>query len=617
MGKVKLSKEQLSVVQADPKSRLLVEAGPGTGKTEVACARSAWLIQNGHAKAHQILFVSYTRAAVKESRDRIASYLGDSTVGSSVKISTLDSFAGKLLSGFGPKGINRQSYDENISSLIDLMEREEELRDYLSSFRHIIVDEGQDTYPPRSELVQELIWLISENGGATVFFDLAQSIYGWRDEVEDASDDDPLQDLLNLPTTIRLFSPDTFEHKSLSRIHRASSPELQRLFTEGREILTTEQAPEVQLDLMNALVKNIAEPSDTAGTKLEASLAASNKDSFFLFERNAEALSAAGYLTTSEYRIRLTRQEPQIFPWVGILLWDWLEDEMTLPEFSERYSSRILENYGSESLEETWQLLLNVCEHESRSNVLDVPLLARRLSSSPPLEMVMPAVGHTGPIFSTIHGAKGLQAEEVNLFLSKALMLDVDDDEVARKARVVFVGASRAKKTLRLAETTSFGGRLPSGRAKMSYRNSRLGLEIGRRGDLNASGLVGKDSFESEAEALASQRRIESMHQTRIELKSEPRKDQNLIHDLFDSQDGFRLGSLSSNVGWDLRNASGQRTYYRPGLMHIRSLGVHTLAVAPTEVERSQLHYPWNQSGFLLSPSLTGLPLVFRRKGRY
>lgn len=615
MGKVKLSAEQLAVVEADPKSRLLVEAGPGTGKTEVACARSAWLIQNGHAKPHQILFVSYTRAAVKESRDRIASYLGDSTAGSRVKISTLDSFAGKLLAGFGPKGINRQSYDENISSLIDLMERDEELRDYLSSFKHIIVDEGQDTYPPRSELVQELIWLISENGGATVFFDLAQSIYGWRDEVEDTTDHDPLEDLLNLPTTITLFSPDAFEHKSLSRIHRASSPELQRLFTEGREILTTEQAPEVQLDLMKTLVRNIAEPAEPVGKELESSLASGNSDAFFLFERRAEALSAAAYLTSSEYRIRLTGQESQIFPWVGVLLWDWLDNEMTFAEFSDLYAARSLTHFGSESLEETWQLLLSVSEHETRSNVLDIPLLAKRLSSSPPLEMVMPTVGHTGPVFSTIHGAKGLQAEEVNLFVGQALMLDVDNDEVARKARVVFVGASRAKKTLRLAATTSFGGKLPSGRAKLSYRNSRLGLEIGRRGDLNASGLVGKDSFESEAEALAAQQRIASMHETRTELNSEPKKNQNLIHDLFVSEDGFRLGSLSSNVGWDLRHASDYRTY-KPGLMHIRSLGIQTLAVAPTEAERSQLHYPWNQSGFLLSPSLTGLPLVFKRKSK-
>jgi hypothetical protein len=617
MGRIKLSKEQLEVVEAEPTAKLLVEAGPGTGKTEVACARVAWLIQKGHAKAHQILFVSFTRAAVKESRDRIVSYLGETSTGSRVKISTLDSFAAKLLSGFGPKGINRQTYDENISSVLDLIEQDDDLRNYISSFRHIILDEGQDTYPPRSELVQELIWLISQNGGATVFFDLAQSIYGWRDEEDKKEDDqEPLEDFLNLPTAIRLFSPDEFQQMSLTRNHRTSSPQLQRLFTEGREILASNQAGEVQFDLIKTLVTNIAEPAEAVGKELETNLTAGNADTFFLFERRAEALSAAGYLAQSEYRIRLTGQEALIHPWIGLLLWDWVDDEMTRSQFSALFIERELQKYGGDALEECWQLLLAACEHETRSNTLDITLLARRLSSSPPLEFVMPAVGHTGPIFSTIHGAKGLQAEEVNLFISKALMLETEDEEVSRKARVVFVGASRAKQTLKLAVTSVFGGKLPSGRAKLSYRNGGLGLEIGRKGDLDAIGLVGKDSFEREEAALASQLRIRSMHQVRVELQTQVDGKLNLIHNLFDPRDGFKIGSLSTKVGWDLRTASNS-SKYTAGLMHIRSLGIHTIAVPPTEAERSQLHYPWDQSGFVLSPSITGLPKVFKRRSKW
>jgi hypothetical protein len=195
-------------------------------------------------------------------------------------------------------------------------------------------------------------------------------------------------------------------------------------------------------------------------------------------------------------------------------------------------------------------------------------------------------------------------------------MLEVGDDEVARKARVVFVGASRAKTTLRLATTSSYGGKLASGRAKLSYRTASLGLEIGRRGDLDALGLVGKDCFDGEEEARAAQLRIKTMHKLRAELQTEVRPDQNLIHDLFDLSDGFRIGSLSKNVGWDLRNSSGYRKY-SARLMHIRSLGIHTLAVAPTEAERSQLHYPWNQSGFILAPSITGFPKVFKRKSKW
>lgn len=614
MQKVKLTQEQLLVVEADAKAKLLVEAGPGTGKTEVACARAAWLIKNGHAKAHQILFVSFTRAAIKESRDRIIQYVGDSKMGSGVKISTLDSFAGRLLSGFGPKGINRQTYDENITSLLDLIDQDQDLRVYLEGFRHIIVDEGQDTYPPRSELVQELIWLITKNGGATVFFDMAQSIYGWRDDVDTEDEaDESEEDFLNLPATILLFSPDTFEHRSLGKIHRSDSAALQRIFTEGREILFSDSTADTQLELMQSLVRQIAEPAETIGVDLETAIAGIEDGTFFLFERRAEALAAAAYISTSEYQIRLTGQESQIYPWIGLLLWDWLENDLTFSDFEERFRDRHLEDFGAESPEVAWDSLLAISEHESRSNTIDVNLLARRLSSSPPLEVVLPTVGHSGPVFSTIHGAKGLQADEVNLFLGSANIEDESDDEVARKARVVFVGASRARSSLKVGSSSGYGGKIPSGRAKLSYRNNSLGLEIGRRGDMNAEGLVGKETFASEALALEAQSRIKALHKTRNELLTRVRPDQNLIHDLLIAGDNFKIGSLSKNVGWDLRNASGYRKY-TANLMHIRSLGIHTVAVAPEEAERSLLHYPWNQSGFLVSPSITGLPKVFRRR---
>ncbi|MCX3421176.1 UvrD-helicase domain-containing protein [Pseudomonas aeruginosa] len=36
--------DQLRVIEEDADSRLIVEAGPGTGKTAVACARLAYMI---------------------------------------------------------------------------------------------------------------------------------------------------------------------------------------------------------------------------------------------------------------------------------------------------------------------------------------------------------------------------------------------------------------------------------------------------------------------------------------------------------------------------------------------------------------------------------------------
>lgn len=608
MAKIKLSAEQKSIVEADPRLKLLVDAGPGTGKTEVACARAAWLIQNSYAKPHQILFVSFTRAAVKESQDRISAYLGSAGSGAQVKMSTLDSLAGQLLSGFGSLKKNFSSYDDNIVSLVELIGENQELRDYLAGFRHIFVDEGQDTYSPRSELVQELIWLITEKGGATIFFDFAQSIYGWADE-EDESDEEKL----NLPTVLQLFSSGEFETKSLTQIHRSKNKTIQRLFTDGRAILASAEDGQSQLNRIQALVEGISNTAEPAGKELQEAIASADKDSFYLFERRAEALAAASYLTLEQYRIRLTGQSAQIFPWVGVAFWDWVEDSMTKSEFAKLYEERRLGSFAALGHEESWALLFSVAEHDTQRNSVDMDLLAKRLSSSPPLDLVSPTIGSSGPVFSTIHGAKGLQAKEVNLFLNSGPQKSEFEPDLARRARVIYVGASRAREILNLGETSGFGGKLSSGRAKMEHWNNKVRIEVGRDGDLLASGLVGRDSFIGESDARAAQERILELNDTRSELTSIPRSDQNLIHDLMLDGSEKKIGSLSNSLGWDIRNATGRRSY-SAGLWYLRSLGIHTIAVAPNEAERSELHYPWNQSGFVLSPALTGFSMLWKSK---
>jgi hypothetical protein len=84
------SKQQQEVIEAPVRGRLLVDAGPGTGKTATACARIAWLIANGGVDASEIWLFSFTRTAVHELRNRISSYLVDPGAVASLKIATVE-----------------------------------------------------------------------------------------------------------------------------------------------------------------------------------------------------------------------------------------------------------------------------------------------------------------------------------------------------------------------------------------------------------------------------------------------------------------------------------------------------------------------------------------------
>ena len=80
--------------------RMLVEAGPGTGKTEIAALRLADLLRSG-LSAGQILVLSFSRSAVRTLTRRLSRITGtDESVLEElrhVSIRTFDSWAFRML----------------------------------------------------------------------------------------------------------------------------------------------------------------------------------------------------------------------------------------------------------------------------------------------------------------------------------------------------------------------------------------------------------------------------------------------------------------------------------------------------------------------------------------
>src|SRR5690348_2962914 len=95
---IKPAAEQIPIVEAVRDDKLIVSAGPGTGKTAVACARVAYLVEHFGVEPTNIWLISFTRTAVKEIRDRICAYIGTRAYG--VRIATLDQQAVQLVQGF-------------------------------------------------------------------------------------------------------------------------------------------------------------------------------------------------------------------------------------------------------------------------------------------------------------------------------------------------------------------------------------------------------------------------------------------------------------------------------------------------------------------------------------
>src|SRR5688572_21382763 len=141
---------QERVIKARPVDRLLVEAGPGYGKTDVACARVAHLLAAG-IPASRIVLLTFTRTAVRELRDRIAALTVPGTSMNGVEVRTLDSFAWRLRRGLVDAGIviAGNGYEQTFIALNDVLGRKrtdpvrERLWEYLAGRQHVLVDEAQ------------------------------------------------------------------------------------------------------------------------------------------------------------------------------------------------------------------------------------------------------------------------------------------------------------------------------------------------------------------------------------------------------------------------------------------------------------------------------------------
>jgi len=69
--------------------------------------------------------------------------------------------------------------------------------------------------------------------------------------------------------------------------------------------------------------------------------------------------------------------------------------------------------------------------------------------AKPPADFTLPEIGVTGPILGTIHASKGREADHIRLMLpAQQKEGNNSTSDYEEETRVIFVGASRAKKWL-------------------------------------------------------------------------------------------------------------------------------------------------------------------------
>lgn len=595
---------QRLIIDGESSERLLVDAGPGTGKTHTACLKVAALVSRDDIPPSRIWMISFTKTAVREIRGRLTSLLGDPADSASVRIATLDSLAWTIHSGFSKDAVLTGSYDDNIDQTLAKIRDNPDVREEFEKIRHVIVDEAQDIIGVRAELVLAIIDAVAPDCGVTVFADQAQAIYGFtEDEGTDGSGKIHL---------VEELEDREFRSVSLTEIHRTSSPALLRIFRDVRhKVLQTEVAPLTRGANIRMEIGQLADAS--LGPLRELKFSALPANSLVLMRQRSEVLIASSFNQTTPHRLRMSGLPVRVLPWPALLLWDYKDRRLTKDVFDRLWRERIAGRNDAPSADAVWLSFYETAGDSA--SVIDLHRLRHVLGrSNPPASFTSPEYGDTGPIIGTIHASKGREAEEVFLYLPPLPDQDDDHTDTDEEVRVMFVGATRARQKLSVGSSSGRRLRNVDGRFWRKLGGSKLQVEIGRTHDIDAKGLVGKSAFSTATLAKKAQERLQRTP-VMTNLYASQIRELGWSYAL-ETADKVRLGVLSDKVKADLREVATQcKSWPPPGFLpHIRSIGLRSIAVRADDSITDQLHEPWRTSGFLLAPMLLGICLTKVRK---
>ena len=616
--------EQRAVIDLETTARVLVSAGPGMGKTAVACARVAKLVANGVEPAN-IWLISFTRTAVREIRNRIAALVKKEDRASAVRITTLDSHAWHLAQGFDGESAKKifRGYDETIESVIKLLEESSEaLDEYLESLEHLIVDEAQDLVGLRADLVFALIKRLPASCGVTVFADDAQAIYGWS--AEDAKPGELRDSDDNLSKRLRVSKAVPFRKMELRTVHRTDSEGLKKIFEFTRDkVLRPSANAAMKVLEIRTDIENFADAK--IGEVLQQGVAGRD-DILLLFRRRGEVLLASSFLLGAgiAHRVRMSGAPVCVAPWIGITLREFSDRYLTREQFEELWAKH-MDNAGADhpGQEEAWSQL-QVTAGDRGGRIEMRRLRAKLGTSSPPLVFCNPELGTNGPIVGTIHASKGREADNVHLMLPS----DSGKHDTDEESRVLFVGATRARNSLHIGKGYRYSGSSLDGSGR-AYRNSVKGkgtwanVEIGRAGDLDELSCVSTSNpfgapATKEAQTLLSRfgraiapakalcvRESDGSYRWQL-MMQQGKKDIHL--GLLDS----RMVSDLFEVGKQVRAWQSWRVKLKPAsqIEHMYIVGVRSVVLPTDHTHLESLERPYSESGIFLCPIVYGFPNV-------
>lgn len=450
----KVNDEQRKVIRSKRK-HILIGAGPGSGKTHLLVHKVASLLWIEEAKPDAILCLTYTRAACRELKKRLFDLAGP--LAAKVNITTFHSLAFSILGVQGNKKDlekNKEGEAEDIvSKAAELLESGDDAG--VGAPAVILVDEFQDLSAGEYRLLRALYDLGEKDPRVIVVGDDDQSIFAFR-----GSSSEYFQKFAEeFPGTEKFFL--TTNYRTVSKIIRANES-LLGLMTERVKDGSRQQAiKQSGGDLAFYEESNKAYAAFAAAELLSAKFKSAPQETYCILTReNAEAFLAAAKLEEKSIGYKLLKGRDKdkcsIDNTREILGFKKLLEED--PRVGHRAWSaaefkQIAEQYKKEHAKESSFELLNAvvadfieAENACGDDEITLGSFAQYLREVSYSDFGQKFVGSVS--IGTMHSAKGLEWDHVILALGSWVLKDADAAKAQENYRLLYVAATRAKKTL-------------------------------------------------------------------------------------------------------------------------------------------------------------------------
>jgi hypothetical protein len=430
-----LTDEQRTVVDADINSRLLVVAGPGTGKTHVLTARIIALLEAHPLRAQRdLLVLSFSRSAVAEIRRRIRSHDSDAAY---TRVATFDSYATGLIHDYGnAAGLEGTGFDDRIRIATELLKHNEDLAERLSGIRHVFIDEIQDLIGVRAEFVHALLTRVT--GGFTLFGDPAQAIYDWQEDSRSQKRTVSFISRINKDKTLAISTV------TLSQNHRNLGGNAAVAAVTGPQLRLTQPDTEALKERVEAIFREL--PTFGSLSRVSSAWFSAAVSTAFLCRNNGQALLVSSHLTDEGMTHRLQRSATdRLVPsWLSNAVRGVNQDQIRVEELAVRIAADSVPD-----AEQAAKLVQRASRSGSQKFV-DLPKLAHYMQIGLLPDELYDRTQHQLTV-STVHRAKGLEFDMV--LLHEPQLPEFSEDEETEslldELRVMYVALTRARKFIR------------------------------------------------------------------------------------------------------------------------------------------------------------------------